>query len=198
MLDDVHEIIEDAGSNGRAKNKENKAKLPDTSAHEKIRFGYSPAMLREKINFLQQESEELEVKGEQLNWYHLNIATLQKQLEMIEKVLQVALMMDTSDHVDLQLLMDRENLLSLDHVQRWKLYSHWKSSVAEVLNKEIGVWESACNSLANELKDIETIEVAEIIRGVDVIGITTTGAAKHRGLLEHLKSKIGILIYYFV
>jgi hypothetical protein len=46
----------------------------------------------------------------------------------------------------------------------------------------------------NEIKDIETIETAEIIRNAHVVGITTTGAAKNRALLEHLKSKIGILL----
>jgi hypothetical protein len=39
----------------------------------------------------------------------------------------------------------------------------------------------------NEIKDIETIETAEIIRNAHVVGITTTGAAKNRALLEHLK-----------
>ena len=194
MLDDVQEIVEDGIGNGRARNKENKAKLPDTSVHEKIRFGYSSAMLKDQMHLLMQESEELE--GEAVNLCHLNIATLQQHMEKIEKVLQVALIMDTNGHGDLQLLMDRENLQSLDLVQRWKLYSHWKSLMVEILDKEIGIWEVACASLANELKDIETIEVAEIIRDVDVVGITTTGAAKHRGLLEHLKSKIGISIYY--
>ena len=101
----------------------------------------------------------------------------------------------TDDHASLQALVNRENMNTLDLIQRWNLYYHWKSVMAEVLEKEIIVWEAACNSLSSELKDIETIECAEIIRNVDIIGITTTGAAKHRGLLEHLKSKIGNTIF---
>lgn len=182
MMDDVTEVLEDTGT----KRKEKKTKTPDTSSHEKIRYAYASSMLAEKIDELQMASEELE--GQDLNWCHLNIANLKYHLEMIERVLEVE---TNTDLTALQTLLDRENMQSLNLVQRWNLYCSWKSQMGELLEKEIQVWESACNSLANELKDIETIEAAEIIRHVDIVGITTTGAAKHRALLEHLKSKIG-------
>ena len=84
------------------------------------------------------------------------------------------------------------------------------------LATEVDILSVEVNQQTNELKDVETIETAEIIREAHIVGtylynlyipnfykvllllsgITTTGAAKQRALLGHLKPKIGNLICF--
>jgi len=46
--------------------------------------------------------------------------------------------------------------------------------------------------LAN-FKEIEILDSSEACANADIIGVTTTGAAKHRALLGHLNSKIVVI-----
>ena len=193
MQDDLDEVFQELRNNSRVKSRVRKPKLAYTSAHADIRLAHSSTTIGEKIQLLMKESAELE--GEELERFQFNIASLKQQQQLIEKVLAVAVV-DKNDLLSIQKLLEREDYQTFNYVQRWKLYSLWKSSVIEILEKETAGLEIACNSLASELKEIETVETAELIRNVDIIGITTTGAAKQRGLLEHLKSKIGT-IYFF-
>ncbi|EFX71347.1 hypothetical protein DAPPUDRAFT_129702 [Daphnia pulex] len=46
---------------------------------------------------------------------------------------------------------------------------------------------------AKKLKDVRNLESAEICQKADIVGLTTTGAAKQRALLNHLKPKIVVV-----
>ena len=79
----------------------------------------------------------------------------------------------------------------LSYVERWKVYSYWRAETLDILAAEVNSLNVRVLQQKNELNDVETLETAEMVRQVDVVGITTTGAAKNKALLEHLKSKIG-------
>ena len=71
------------------------------------------------------------------------------------------------------------------------MYNSWKVKALEVLEKEAAQLEKFYFENANRLKDARNLESAEICQKADIVGLTTTGAARHRALLNHLKPKIG-------
>ncbi len=115
------------------------------------------------------------------------IAEIQQQKHFLSEILEILPDVDTNDYKQII----EKDLGRLSYVERWKLYSYWRAETLEILTAEVNSLNGLVLQQKNELNDVETLETAEIVRQVDVVGITTTGAAKNKALLEHLKSKIG-------
>jgi hypothetical protein len=71
--------------------------------------------------------------------------------------------------------------------QRWMLFGQWKRSYENIINEELQEFKGKIK----EYNQLKGEALAALCRTADVIGMTTTGAAKNRLLLESLKAKIG-------
>jgi hypothetical protein len=78
--------------------------------------------------------------------------------------------------------------------QRWMLFRKWKRSYQEMMEQDVRKSKEDYESQIKEYNQLKGQALAALCRTADVIGMTTTGAAKNRLLLESLKAKIGM--YY--
>ena len=183
---------------------------PDTGD---IKFAISAATLDQDIWHLQEllnntdEVDEIELTQFLIDDLHQKKQLLKELLGNLPAV----------DAEEFKQLIERD-LVALTYVERWKMYSFWRAEIMKKLATEVDILSVEVNQQTNELKDVETIETAEIIREAHIVGtylynlyipnfykvllllsgITTTGAAKQRALLGHLKSKIGNLICFYL
>ena len=77
-----------------------------------------------------------------------------------------------------------------DMPTRWRLYRYWLTKYRE---RQAGILfdnQENYERLASELKEVRTEEDLNILNGAKVIGMTTTGAAKYRSMLQRIKPKI--------
>lgn len=87
----------------------------------------------------------------------------------------------------------QEDLASLTTEERWKLYNFWRGRYLQSLEAQCEVkireYDEACKELkvAQQNADRFTLETA------DIIGMTTTGAAKYQHVLHMVKPKIVIV-----
>jgi len=162
-----------------------RAKKPAVTADSSVRFAVTMHGLEEYCWGLVESRADLE--GRDLEKVNSQIAEVQKRIELISELLATS----WPQVEEWRLAAFRSEYT--DYALRWKDYLTWRSQAAEVIEGQIGAKEVEFRSLSEELRDVQTTETAEIIRGADVVGITTTGAAKQKTLLEHLKCKIGML-----
>jgi hypothetical protein len=136
---------------------------------------------------LQELEEELEVIDAKIEEIGFRLALKRNTLSEISKLLEMA------PHVeDRQLIaLQDQSFYRMSMPDRWRLYASWKKQVMDLMEEKEHFLEAQYAMSLQELKDVETLESAEVCRTADIIGITTTGAAKQRALLEHLKPKIG-------
>lgn len=91
-----------------------------------------------------------------------------------------------------------QKITTLKKKTRWNLYRLWIKLYNESLEAEMTAQR---NELANEnqrcKEQMNEIEV-EITKGTKIIGMTTTGAAKNRHIIDSLKPKITSKINNFV
>ena len=86
-----------------------------------------------------------------------------------------------------------EDITELNIKDRWRLYNYWEEQRFKYLQSEnrnlVRDYTEKCKMLANlrQLEDGDTLEKA------DVIGMTTSGAAKYQHILHHIKPKIVIV-----
>ena len=75
---------------------------------------------------------------------------------------------------------------------RWRIYNFWRQEFARHRYKELEEnakqYEFACEEHSDVSKKVDEC----VLRGCDVIGITTTGAAKHHHVLRNIHPKIVI------
>lgn len=73
-----------------------------------------------------------------------------------------------------------------------KALQHEKMKVDEQseIKKKIKDFEEKHGQQSKLLKDLESQENIEIIKKAKIIGITTTGAAKHRYIIEEIKRRV--------
>ena len=181
MVDDGDDLLDDAAQ-FPVPNRETRLN------QEKIRFVFIADNLQKEISNLIKERESLE--KEDIWWADNCIAELQFRLEAIRKLLVTPF-----DRVDVNL--KNVELMQIPFIGRWHIYSVWKQRALEALEAEISVLEAKCRIQINKVKDVDTLATAELIRGADIVGITTTGAAKQGALLAPLKSKIGKKFFFF-
>ncbi|XP_068707528.1 NFX1-type zinc finger-containing protein 1-like [Montipora foliosa] len=80
--------------------------------------------------------------------------------------------------------------VSLSIKDRWRLYRRWLS---ESYGHTVSLYQEQFDAGAKKMKDIKNLEDLEILKNADVVGMTATGAAKFRSLLQRLKPRITIV-----
>ena len=86
-----------------------------------------------------------------------------------------------------------EDIRSLSQSDRWRLYNYWEEKRYKYLQEHNREQVQQYNEICRELADLKQCEDMEILEGADVVGMTTTGAAKYQHILRHIKPKIVIV-----
>ncbi len=85
------------------------------------------------------------------------------------------------------------NIWILNNHQKWKLYLNWRkkyiASLRRTLSKNSDSYRSACEDFNNCRHAIDL----SVIQGSDVVGMTTTGAAKHNYIIKEIRPKIVVV-----
>lgn len=87
-------------------------------------------------------------------------------------------------------IIDDLNMLNME--QRWSLYFNWVNITEEMLRAKILYYEQIYYDLSKQHKELKELVYINILSKKHVVALTTTGAAKHRMMLEGLKSPIGM------
>ena len=82
------------------------------------------------------------------------------------------------------------DMLSLPLQQRWRLYRYWVAEYRRVLRQELSVNARLYQNAADRLKEVNGQTDLHIMKGATVLGMTTSGAARNRALLQELQAKI--------
>ena len=87
------------------------------------------------------------------------------------------------------------NVIELPFIQRWMLFAEWKRKYQDIVYRDLCDTQKEYENHIKEYNQLKANALAALCRTVDVIGLTTTGAARNRLLLEALKAKIGNFSY---
>ena len=86
-----------------------------------------------------------------------------------------------------------EDVRLLNNKQRWKMYHYWVQEylrvIKQVLEGPAEAYNKACSDYSQMKREID----CHVARGADIIGMTTTGAAKHHHILNNIHPKIVII-----
>jgi hypothetical protein len=88
-------------------------------------------------------------------------------------------------------LLQQGNLWQLQVQERWILYRYWVGRLRNVLLEELRRQEAKFRMEARMYEEVQQMNDLDILRESQVVGMTTTGAAKFQSLLQALKAKIG-------
>ena len=109
-----------------------------------------------------------------------------------DEIIKAHLFRDSMDDEEASEL-ENTNISSLDVKDRWRLYNYWANRRYKYLDEtnleQVIEYSEKCKQLA-ELRQREDRYVLE---SADVIGMTTTGAAKYQHILHTIKPKIVIV-----
>lgn len=86
-----------------------------------------------------------------------------------------------------------KNIWKLKPLERQRLYRYWLSCYITYMKGSIQEAEKQYDDLCKGYREVLDAEDVEIMRGADVIGMTTTGAAKYRNILQSIRPKIIIV-----
>ena len=85
------------------------------------------------------------------------------------------------------------DLKSLSKDQRSELHQSWVNRYIKFHRDELMHYRDQHDQKSKQISEVESIQIEGILKDVDVIGMTTSGAAKHRRTLQEIKPKIVIV-----
>lgn len=100
---------------------------------------------------------------------------------------------DSSDIMRVREVQLVKDIWKLDPHGRQRLYRYWLNCYTTHLKDSIKEAEKQYDDLCKGYREVLDAEDVEIMRGADVLGMTTTGAAKYRNILQSIKPKIIIV-----
>jgi len=85
------------------------------------------------------------------------------------------------------------NVWALSLRDRWRLYNCWASSFCEEKSVHVRNLSAQYNRCASRLNELNSEEDYQVLSQARVVGMTTTGAAKYRQLLQRIHPRIVIV-----
>ena len=149
-------------------------------------FSYVSRKDEEEIKRMEDFRENLE--GNDAATLQFNIDELAKRVAMIRQLIEIV---PPANAQQLE-QMSKLELKQIPLPHRWMMYSAWKARATQILENQVSQVEEEYQSNFSRLNDARNLESFEICQFLDVVGFTTTGAAKQRALLSLLKPKIGL------
>ncbi|NXA43061.1 ZNFX1 protein, partial [Eudromia elegans] len=86
-----------------------------------------------------------------------------------------------------------QNVWQLDLSTRWRLYRHWLQMYQSSIRRKILQHEQQYQAAAERLAELRLQEDLCILREAQIVGMTTTGAAKYRQILQKVEPRIVIV-----
>ncbi|XP_033114446.1 NFX1-type zinc finger-containing protein 1-like isoform X2 [Anneissia japonica] len=86
-----------------------------------------------------------------------------------------------------------QNVWSLKGNDRWRLYRFWTSRYCDHERQLLFEKQEEYNTIGKQLQELRLEEDLLLMRNAKVIGMTTTGAARCRDMIQRIKSKIVIV-----
>ena len=99
---------------------------------------------------------------------------------------------DIMDDEEVEEISDVD-LTGLSMKDRWRLYNHWREKYYILLQEENRRRVQKYSDKCRELAELRQFEDGNILEEADVVGMTTTGAAKYQNILHYIKPKIVIV-----
>ena len=154
-----------------------------------VDFAFKFSEEETEIQNLRAELETAEGE-EDKEWFQHEIGQKEKRLALLRQLLQSVPLLDEQE-------LDswcKRNPFQIPLAQRWMMYISWRKKVVALQEKRADLIEEKYHRYTDRIKELRALESAEICQNADVVGLTTTGAARQRELLEHLKPTIGKII----
>uniref|UniRef100_T1IT11 non-specific serine/threonine protein kinase n=1 Tax=Strigamia maritima TaxID=126957 RepID=T1IT11_STRMM len=85
------------------------------------------------------------------------------------------------------------NVWNLSLQDRWRLYRRWINKLKENAHAEIAKLQTMYENSVEQFKEFQSGQQLHILKDCDVIGMTTTGAARYFDVLTEIKPKIVIV-----
>ena len=85
---------------------------------------------------------------------------------------------------DVRLLTDK---------QRWQMYHYWLEEYLRYQKKQLEIPAMAYNGVCHDYTQMKQAIDCHVARGADIIGMTTTGAAKYHHILKNIHPKIVVI-----
>ncbi|XP_027501643.1 NFX1-type zinc finger-containing protein 1 [Corapipo altera] len=86
-----------------------------------------------------------------------------------------------------------QDLWQLDLNSRWRLYRFWLQTYQRYIRQKILHYEQQYQAAAERLKELKLQEDLCILKDAKIVGMTTTGAAKYRQILQKVEPRIVIV-----
>ena len=86
-----------------------------------------------------------------------------------------------------------DDVFKLSKSDRWRLYDYWRGQYVEKLCNQLRVRFEAYLVQCREYKTATQEEDFNVLEKVDLIGMTTTGAAKYQHIIQRVKPKIVVV-----
>ncbi|KAM4705066.1 NFX1-type zinc finger-containing protein 1-like [Rhinophrynus dorsalis] len=143
---------------------------------------------RETLAFVIEEHDSVDEDGDndQYGWQITN--DMKKKLKKLIKCeLQKTNYMEEKER---QRITD---LWQLQRHQRWQLYRWWRSRYLKDIHDQIFTLENLYQIVINRMTELRNQEDLLILQDADIIGMTTTGAAKYRRVLQNIQPRIVVV-----
>ncbi|RXG56748.1 NFX1-type zinc finger-containing protein 1 [Armadillidium vulgare] len=83
--------------------------------------------------------------------------------------------------------------VNLDFISRWKLYKYWKCKLSKIYQRKLSSLERSHLKLSKSMTSLKDLKYLNVMKNVDVVGMTTTGAAHYCKVLHDLAPPIVIV-----
>lgn len=93
------------------------------------------------------------------------------------------------------LIVNYDNPQLLNPNERWGLYAYWLNLYRNGLIVKLNELHEEYRDVYKQYEEVKQIEDINLMRDMQVVGMTTSGAAKYQTLLQALKCPIGILFH---
>lgn len=98
--------------------------------------------------------------------------------------------LSSSDRMSMEEAASVKNVWSLNHNDRWRLYRFWVELNISVLEEMIWKNQQEYSVKWEEMQALRNEEDLYIVRNKKIIGMTTTGAAKYRHIIDGVQPRI--------
>ncbi|XP_023702624.1 NFX1-type zinc finger-containing protein 1 isoform X3 [Cryptotermes secundus] len=163
-----------------------------------LTYADSLGMLMQKKRELEKERTALIEEGR--NNYqvlHSNMwlceGRLSDAVHKLERLKQRLKEKRTPNQTEIQKLLQQRDVWRLNFNDRWALYWHWIAQLRTQLLEKFQTQEERFRTEAKQYEEVRHMIDLEVMRDSYVVGMTTTGAARLRTLLQVLKPRIVII-----
>uniref|UniRef100_A0A8C5MB86 NFX1-type zinc finger-containing protein 1 n=1 Tax=Leptobrachium leishanense TaxID=445787 RepID=A0A8C5MB86_9ANUR len=140
----------------------------------------------EILAFILDENDEQANKPEEEGWQ------MQKDVKKKMKK-RIKYELEKTSHIDEEKSNMISDLWAIPPPIRWELYRLWRAKYLTSIRDDIFTLESTYQILVNRSSELRSQEDQLLLQEADIIGMTTTGAAKNRKLLQNIQPKIVVV-----